>query len=336
MTDYRGRRVLITGADGFIGSHLAEALAAEGAQVSALALYNAHDHYGWLDDIEPGVRETIACVRGDVRDAGFMTRLVAGQDVVFHLAALIAIPHSYDAPQSYVDVNVTGTLILLEAARAAGVSRVVQTSTSEVYGTAQVEPIDEGHPLRGQSPYAASKIGADMMVEAFARSFDLPVVTLRPFNTYGPRQSERAVIASTVRQLLDPACETIRLGDLSPRRDFTYVADSIEAFRLAGSADGLEFGTPYNAGSGVAVTIGELVETLFAITGSNKPVEQEDARLRPANSEVRALLADASRFADATGWAARTSLEEGLTRTVAWWRARLDAHRVRDRADYVT
>ena len=336
MTDYRGRRILVTGADGFIGSHLAEALAAEDAQVTALALYNAHDHYGWLDDIEPKLRESIACVRGDVRDAGFMSRLVAGHDVVFHLAALIAIPHSYDAPQSYVDVNVTGTLTLLEAARAAGVSRIVQTSTSEVYGTAQVEPIDENHPLQGQSPYSASKIGADMMAEAFARSFDLPVVTLRPFNTYGPRQSERAVIASAVRQLLDPSCETIRLGDLSPRRDFTYVADSVEAFRLAGSVDGLEFGAPYNTGTGTAVTIGEMIEALFVITGSNKPVEQEAARLRPANSEVRALLADARRITDATGWAARISLEEGLTRTVAWWRERLGAGRVRARADYVT
>ncbi len=333
---YRGQRVLMTGADGFIGSHLAERLAAEGAKVTALALYNAHDSYGWLDDLPADLRDSMTLVRGDIRDAGFMSRLVAGQAIVFHLAALIAIPHSYDAPQSYVDVNVTGTLNLLEAARASGVERIVQTSTSEVYGTAQVEPINEDHPLQGQSPYSASKIGADMLCEAFAKSFDLSVVTLRPFNTYGPRQSERAVIASTIRQLLDPACPAIAIGDLTPRRDFNYVDDCVEAFRCAGITKDLTPGSAYNAGTGIAVTIGEMVETLRAITGSNKPVEPETTRYRPVNSEVRALLADSRRFADATGWSPKVEFEEGLRRTVGWWRQRLESGRVRPSAAYLT
>ena len=199
-------RVLITGADGFIGSHLVEHLVALGADVTALALYNSFDSAGWLDDLAPEVQSVVRVVRGDVRDRGHIQRLVRGQEVVFHLAALIAIPFSYEAAQLYVDVNVNGTLNVLEAAREARVARVVHTSTSEVYGSAQYEPIDEAHPLQGQSPYSASKIGGDMMAEAFARAHDVPVVTLRPFNTYGPRQSERAVIPTVVRQALDPQC----------------------------------------------------------------------------------------------------------------------------------
>lgn len=332
---YQGRRVVVTGADGFIGSHVVEALVADGADVTALALYNAFDSHGWLDDLAPDVRAKVKLVRGDVRDAGFVMRLLAGQEVCFHLAALIAIPYSYDAPQSYVATNVQGTLNVLEAARAHGLARVVHTSTSEVYGTAQTEPMDESHPLQGQSPYSASKIGADMMAEAYARSFELPVVTLRPFNTFGPRQSERAVIASTIRQILDPACEAIRLGDLSPRRDFTFVTDTAEAFLATGLAEGLHYGSAYNGGTGRAVTIGQLVETLQRVTGSNKPIQSEAARMRPAGSEVRALLADHGRLTAATGWEPRLSLEEGLARTVAWWRARLSAGRARAATDYV-
>ncbi|GGH15608.1 NAD-dependent dehydratase [Alsobacter metallidurans] len=332
---YQGRRVVVTGADGFIGSHVVEALVAEGADVTALALYNAFDSHGWLDDLAPDVRAKVKLVRGDVRDGGFMMRLLAGQEVCFHLAALIAIPYSYDAPQSYVATNVQGTLNVLEAARAHGLARVVHTSTSEVYGTAQTEPMDETHPLQGQSPYSASKIGADMMAEAYARSFELPVVTLRPFNTFGPRQSERAVIASTIRQILDPACEAIRLGDLSPRRDFTFVTDTAEAFLAVGLADGLQFGSAYNGGTGRAVTIGQLVETLQRVTGSNKPIQSEAARMRPAGSEVRALLADHARLTAATGWAPKLSLEDGLASTVAWWRGRLSGGRARSATDYV-
>lgn len=332
----KGRRVVITGADGFIGSHLAEALARAGAEVTALALYDAFGAAGWLDTLEPELRDGMRIERGDVRDAGYMRRLVAGHEVVFHLAALIAIPHSYVAAQSYVDTNVTGTLNLLEAARDAGVARVVHTSTSEVYGTALREPIDETHPLQGQSPYSASKIGADMMAEAYARSFGLPVVTLRPFNTYGPRQSERAVIPTVIRQALDPACEAIRLGDLTPRRDFTYVADTVAAFAAAGTAEAIEYGTPYNGGTGTAVTVGEMVETVREITGVNKPVESETARMRPEHSEVRALLADHSRLTAATGWVPRVGLRDGLARTVEWWRARIASGAVRPDAGYLT
>ena len=320
---YSGRRVLVTGADGFIGSHLVEALAAAGASVTALAQYNSFDHHGWLEDLPPDVYDTLQLVRGDVRDGAFMTQLAEGHDIVFHLAALIAIPHSYAAPQSYVDTNVTGTLNVLEAVRRHAVGRLVHTSTSEVYGTAQTFPITEDHPLQGQSPYSASKIGADMMAEAYARSFDLPVVILRPFNTYGPRQSERAVIASTIRQALDPAYPAIRVGDTTPTRDFTWVGDTAAAFLAAGDSGDAVPGTPYNAGSGRTVSIGEIVDRIVELTKAGKPVERANDRMRPEKSEVRALLADADRFTSATGWRASTSLEDGLMRTIAWWRARL-------------
>ena len=336
MKGYAGKSVLVTGADGFIGSHLAERLVAEGARVTALALYNAFDSHGWLDSLPDDTLAQMRLVRGDLRDSGFMLRLVDGQDLVFHLAALIAIPHSYAAPPSYVDVNVTGTLNVLEAARAARVARVVHTSTSEVYGTAQVTPITEDHPLQGQSPYAASKIGADMMAEAYARSFDLPVTILRPFNTYGPRQSERAVIASVIRQALDPACDAIQVGDLSPQRDFTYVGDTVAAFLEIGRASSVSYGAAYNAGTGVAVTIRDMVEQVQSITGANKPVVVEETRLRPDGSEVRALLADARRFTKATDWRPQVTLKDGLSQTIGWWRDRLRAGDVRAAASYVT
>ena len=332
--DYSGKRVLVTGADGFIGSHLVESLVAAGARVTALAHYNAFDRNGWLDDIEEEKRQALRIVGGDVRDASLVHDLVRDQDTVFHLAALIAIPYSYRAPQSYVDVNVAGTLNVLEAARQHGVSRVVHTSTSEVYGTARVTPITEDHPLQGQSPYSASKIGADMMAEAYARSFDLPVVILRPFNTFGPRQSERAVIPSTVRQALDPGCVVVQVGDLGPSRDFTFVDDTVRAFLHAGDVAGLEYGRPYNAGTGVAVTIGDLVDRILAIAGAEKTVRTEPARIRPKNSEVRTLLADSTRFREASGWAPTTDLETGLRAVVDWWRARLAAGKVRHGDEY--
>ncbi|MBV1797538.1 SDR family NAD(P)-dependent oxidoreductase [Siccirubricoccus sp. G192] len=333
---YKGLNVLVTGADGFIGSHLAELLARCGANVTALSLYNSFDTHGWLDDLPAEVRDGLHAVRGDVRDAAFIHRLVAHQDIVFHLAALIAIPHSYAAAQSYVETNVLGTLNVLEAARAHGIMRVVHTSTSEVYGTALTTPIAETHPLQGQSPYSASKIGADMMAEAYARSFGLPVAILRPFNTFGPRQSERAVIGSILRQALDPRVPTIRVGDLSTIRDFTFVEDTAMAFLTIGNDPRVECGTPYNAGSGRAVTIAELADLTAEVTGSNKPIETEPQRVRPERSEVRELLADASRFAAATGWRPRISLREGLARTAQWWRGRLENGRVRRERDYVT
>ena len=291
-TSYAGTKVLVTGADGFIGSHLTEALVSSGGGVTALAQYNSFDSHGWLDDLPESVRDTINLVRGDIRDAAFVDRLVHGHEIVFHLAALIAIPHSYVAPQSYVETNVLGTLNILEAARQHGTERVVHTSTSEVYGTALTMPINESHPLQGQSPYSASKIAADMMAEAFARSFGVPVVLLRPFNTFGPRQSERAIIGTIIRQALDPSCATIMVGDL--------------------------------------------INLIVELTSCRKPVVQDSKRLRPQNSEVRALLADCARFTRATGWSPRVNLREGLERTVEWWRCRLSDKHVRRQRDFIT
>ncbi|MBV8915412.1 MAG: SDR family NAD(P)-dependent oxidoreductase [Acetobacteraceae bacterium] len=336
MQEYSGRKVLVTGADGFIGSHLTERLAAEGAEVTALACYSSFDSHGWLDDLPYATRMRLDLRRGDVRDAKFIHSLVRGQEIVFHLAALIAIPYSYVAPQSYVDTNVLGTLNVLEAAREHRVTRVVHTSTSEVYGTALTVPIHEDHPLQGQSPYSASKIGADMMAEAFARSFGLPVAVLRPFNTFGPRQSERAIISSVIRQALDPACDVIEIGDISTVRDFNYVRDTADAFVKLGMAPEIEYGRPYNAGSGTAVTIAEVIEHIADLTRCNKPVRQTPERMRPENSEVRALLADSARLFEATGWRAQVTLEDGLATTIRWWQNRLDHHLVRSATTFVT
>jgi NAD dependent epimerase/dehydratase len=333
--DCADKRVVVTGADGFIGSHLTEALAKAGAQVRALSLYNSFGTNGWLDELTSELAASVTIVRGDVRDPDLMRRLCRDADIVFHLAALIAIPYSYEAVQSYVDVNVKGTVNLFEAARAGGCARIVTTSTSEVYGTARFTPIAESHPLQGQSPYSASKIGADMMAEAYARSFDLPVVILRPFNTYGPRQSERAVIPTVIRQALDPACEAIFLGDLTPRRDFTFVADTVRGFLFAGLAD-LDYGVPYNCGTGRTVSIGETADAIIRITGCNKPIEMDPARKRPKNSEVMELVADASRLAEKTGWSAGTTLEEGLSVTIDWWRDRIARGAVRPTTGYLT
>jgi NAD dependent epimerase/dehydratase len=330
-----GRRILVTGADGFIGSHVVGACLAAGAQVTAMALYNSFDQAGWLDELRSPGEKRLNVIRGDIRDDGFVRRAVDGHDTVLHLAALIAIPYSYSAPRAYVDTNVIGTLNVLEAARAAGPVRVIHTSTSEVYGTAKWTPIDETHPLQGQSPYSASKIGADMLAESFARSFELDVVTIRPFNTYGPRQSERAVIPTIIRQALDPACLDIRLGDLTPRRDMTYVGDTAAAFVVA-AATRLERGTVYNLGTGVAISIGDLAARICALTGTNKPIIEETMRLRPPNSEVRELLAAPDKFAQATGWRARTEIDAGLTATIDWWRSRLAAGRVRMSSEYAT
>ena len=329
-------KVLVTGADGFIGSHLTEALVRSGAKVTALALYNSFDSYGWLDDLPAGVREKVNLVRGDVRDAAFVGRIVQGQEIIFHLAALIAIPYSYTAAQSYVDTNVVGTLNVLEAARQCGTERVVHTSTSEVYGTALTMPINESHPLQGQSPYSASKIGADMMAEAFARSFGLPVVTLRPFNTFGPRQSERAIIPTVIRQALDPSCKAIIVGDTTPLRDLTFVSDTVAAFMAAGSVPELEYGRAYNAGSQRAIAVGDLIDMVIDVTSCSKPVRQEDSRMRPMNSEVRALLSDCTRFERESGWRCQIGLREGLERTVSWWRTRLSEGRVRRQKDFIT
>jgi len=333
MNNRNGAKILITGADGFIGSHLADALVRQGAEVTALALYNSFDSYGWIDDLEDDVRGSMSLVRGDVRDGHQMASLCKGQDVVFHLAALIAVPYSYDAPSSYVATNVQGTLNVLKGALEGGASRFVNTSTSEVYGTARFTPITEEHPLQGQSPYSASKIAADAMTEAFARSFRLPAITLRPFNTYGPRQSERAVISTVIRQALDDKCEAISLGDLSPSRDFNFVSDTVEALIKTAELGDQHLGKTFNTGSGRMISIAGMVEIIREITGCSKPVIEDEIRKRPADSEVLALMADSSRLTDAAGWKPAVGLEEGLRKTIEWWRGRMD--KVRPGAGYI-
>jgi UDP-glucose 4-epimerase len=314
-----GQRVLVTGADGFIGSHLVERLVRDGADVRAFCIYNSRGSWGWLDDAEPAVRAALDVRLGDIRDARFVDAAAEGVEVIFHLAALIAIPYSYAAPASFIDTNVTGTLHVLEAARRAGVRRVIQTSTSEVYGTPEILPIREDHPLRAQSPYAASKIAADQLSLAFARSFGLPVVVLRPFNTFGPRQSARAVLPTMLRQLLAGRTE-VRLGRLDPRRDLTYVADTVEGFMQAAVVEGID-GETLQLGTGRSESIGELFEIACRLLGVEARPVTEGSRLRPDSSEVAVLQSDPSRARELLGWEATTTLERGLTLTIEWLRA---------------
>jgi UDP-glucose 4-epimerase len=318
----------VTGADGFIGSHLVEALVARGDRVRALAMYTSHGTRGWLDALPAEVVAEVEVVAGDVRDAEQVARFCAGVDTVLHLAALIAIPHSYAAPRSYLDTNAGGTLNVLEAVRRAGVRRMVHTSTSEVYGTARRVPIDEDHPLQGQSPYSASKIAADQMVEAFVRSFGVPAVTLRPFNTYGPRQSARAVIPTVISQVA-AGRRRIKLGSLEPTRDFTFVADTVAAFLVVAGAEDKVVGQTFNAGSGRETSIGELVRSIARVMGADVEVVADHARLRPADSEVMRLLADRSRLEAATGWAPAHTLESGLAATATWFSAPANLARYR-------
>jgi dTDP-glucose 4,6-dehydratase len=313
--------VLVTGADGFIGSHLTERLAAEGARVRALAYYNSFARWGWLDELPAAARERVEIFPGDIRDPQRVEEAVQGQKVVFHLASLIAIPYSYHAPDSYVQTNVGGALNVLNACRRQGVERLVHTSTSEVYGSARYVPIDEQHPLQGQSPYSASKIGADALAESYWRAFGLPVAIIRPFNTYGPRQSGRAVIPTMLSQLAAGAQE-LRLGALSPTRDFNYVADTVEGFLAVARAE-QALGRVVNIGSGREIAIGDLAEKIMAAVGRKVPILTEEARLRPAASEVDRLLCDHTLARELTGWQPRHSLEEGLAATAAWVAANL-------------
>jgi len=303
---WRDRRVLVTGGCGFIGSHLVEALLGQGARVSVLGKYNSRSDAGFLRGVDhPGLTVRL----GDIADPWFVQSMAKGMDTIFHLAALIGIPYSYAAPSQYVETNIKGTLAVLEAARREGARRVVHTSTSETYGTAQYTPIDEAHPLVGQSPYSATKIAADKLAESYFLSFDLPVVTLRPFNTYGPRQSLRAVIPSLMAQAL--YADEITVGALDPVRDMNYASDTVAGFLGAASADGVE-GNVYNVGSGVGLSIGEILEQVQKVAGTAKPVRQEEERVRPAKSEVGRLICDYSRAAAAFGYAPSVTLAEGL------------------------
>lgn len=315
----------VTGADGFIGSHLVEALLAEGRAVRALALYDPRGGRGWLDEVagETG-REGLEIVQGDVRDGPQLTRLVEGCDTVFHLAALIGIPYSYEAPASYIATNVEGTLNVLEAARTLGGLKVIQTSTSEVYGTAQRVPIDEAHPLNAQSPYAASKTAADQLALSYHRSFGLPVVVVRPFNTFGPRQSRRAIIPTVIGQLAGGARQ-LRLGNLHPTRDLLYVTDTARGFLLAEQAEAA-IGETINLGTGREIAIGDLARLIASLMGVEAEIVEDEARLRPAASEVERLCAGIDKARRLLGWQpggdGATSLEEGLRRTIDWFAGR--------------
>jgi NAD dependent epimerase/dehydratase len=315
---FKGRRVLVTGAGGFIGSHLVEALLDQGAQVTALLHYTSSASRGHLTELSEAQRAQIQWVHGDITDQEFVRRAVAGHEAVFHLAALIAIPYSYVAPRSYLRTNVEGTLNVLEAVRETGVPRLIHTSTSEVYGSARFVPIDESHPLQGQSPYAASKIGADKMVEAYWRSFGTPVVTVRPFNTYGPRQSARAVIPATILQGL--WCDKVRLGSMTPVRDMTYVSDTVAGFLAAAATPGLE-GQTFNLGTGSGHAVGDIARLALQLLGREGDIENDPERHRPAASEVDRLVSSNAAFRAATGWAPQVGLQEGLERTIAWLRA---------------
>lgn len=320
----KGKRILVTGAGGFIGSHLCEELLAAGAEVTAMIRYNSRGDWGHLEFLTRPMQAALRVVAGNIEDGDFVATQVKGQEVVFHLAALIGIPYSYVAPLSYVRTNVEGTLNVLEAARRFDVERVIHTSTSEAYGTALYTPIDEVHPLQAQSPYAASKIGADKLAESYFRAYGLPVATIRPFNTYGPRQSARAVIPTIVSQAITEP--EIRLGSLEPVRDLTYVKDTVTAFISVAEAD-QSVGNTINVGTGTGVSIAELAAVVKRLVGCDKPVVEDPERLRPDLSEVMNLICDNRKAAQITGWRPIRLLEEGLSETISFIDANLNVYK---------
>ncbi len=320
--DWTRRSVLVTGAGGFIGSHLAERLVTLGARTKALVRYNSSNSWGWLDS--SAAKDSVEIILGDVRDRNTVENAMRGVDTVFHLAALIAIPYSYRAPMSYVQTNVEGTLNVLHEALGAEVQMMVHTSTSEVYGTAQYVPIDEKHVLQGQSPYSASKIAADMMAEAYHRSFGLPVATVRPFNCYGPRQSARAIIPTIISQALKETC--LRLGNLEPTRDLNFVADTVEGFILAAECKDA-VGQVMNLGTGQEISVKELAGTILRVLGKDLPMESENQRQRPGKSEVFRLCADSRKARQILGWQPQHTLEQGLRKTIDWMERNIDVYK---------
>jgi NAD dependent epimerase/dehydratase len=312
------KKILVTGADGFIGSHLVEMLLAQGCDVRAFVYYNSFNSWGWLDSLAPEVLRNLDVVSGDIRDPNGVEAAMQDCAVVFHLAALIAIPFSYNSPDSYVDTNIKGTLNVLQAARKIGCERVLITSTSEVYGTAQYTPIDEKHPFQGQSPYSATKIGADRLAESFYRSFSTPVVIVRPFNTYGPRQSARAVIPTIITQLLLGATQ-LQLGSLTPTRDFNYVADTVAGFISLAQTDAA-VGKEINIATGQERTIGDVARFLLQQINPQVTILTDEQRLRPEASEVMRLLGDNTLITTLTDWRPKYNLEAGLSATIAWFR----------------
>jgi len=311
------KRVLVTGAGGFIGSHLVEALVHQGYSLKAFVHYNSLNSWGWLDHCNQEIKDEIEVFSGDVRDPNGVRTAMKGCKMVFHLAALIGIPYSYHSPDSYIDTNVKGTLNILQAARDYNVSKVIITSTSEVYGTARYVPIDEAHPLQGQSPYSASKIGADKMAESFYRSFETPVVIARPFNTFGPRQSARAIVPTIITQILEGKKE-IRLGSLHPTRDLNFVTDTCKGFIALAKYDEA-IGKEVNIGSGQEISIADLANLIISLMNSEAILISEDVRKRPEKSEVERLLCDNSMIRKLTGWKSEIPLREGLMKTIEWF-----------------
>ncbi len=315
------KKILVTGSDGFIGSHLTETLVRMGCNVRAVVYYNSFNSWGWLDESPEEIKKELDVFAGDIRDPYGMKKAMQGCDVVFHLAALIAIPYSYHSPDTYVDTNIKGTLNILQAARELGVEKVIHTSTSEVYGTARYVPIDEEHPLQGQSPYSATKIGADQIAISFYRSFNTPVSIIRPFNTYGPRQSARAVIPTIITQIAAGQRE-LRLGSLHPTRDFSYINDTVKGF-IAVAESEKSVGEVINIGSNYEVAIGDLVQTITDIMKADIEIKTDDNRIRPEKSEVERLLADNKKAAQLTGWqpeyAGMEGLKRGLQETIEWF-----------------
>lgn len=314
----KNKRVLVAGADGFIGSHLVERLLSEGCDVRAFVFYNSFNSWGWLDSFPAKKLKEVEIFAGDVRDPNGVRSSMEGIDVVFHLAALIGIPFSYHSPDSYVDTNIRGTLNILQAARDSDVEKVLVTSTSEVYGTARYVPIDENHPRQGQSPYSATKIGADFISESFYRSFNLPVVTVRPFNTYGPRQSARAVIPTIITQLLAGKTK-IKLGSLHPTRDLVYVKDTARGFVEIAKSD-KTIGEEINIATQVEIAIGELAQKLIDIINPKAKIITDDVRLRPQKSEVERLLGSREKIEKLTGWKPQYTLDKGLIETIEWFK----------------
>lgn len=320
-----GKKVLVTGADGFIGSHLVEELLRQGCSVRAFVFYNSFNSWGWLDHLPKDVRSSVDVFSGDVRDPHGVSVALKGMDVVFHLAALIAIPFSYHSPDSYVDTNIKGTLNILQSSRDQGLERVLVTSTSEVYGTAQYVPIDEKHPYQGQSPYSASKIGADRMAESFYRSFDLPVTIVRPFNTFGPRQSARAFIPTVITQLLAGFRE-IKLGSLAPSRDLNYVKDVVQGF-LAIANSATTIGEEVNIATQSEITMEDMVKKIMTLIGAECRVVMDAQRMRPDKSEVMRLCGANEKIRSMTGWSPKYSLDEGLKETIEWFRHNLERYK---------